>query len=367
MLKRYIFLLCFLLLLYPPSNAREIDTRVTATYLSQSHLALTTLSPQVRSLESRFYNQRRDKQCVALSGSITTDSGQKINLQDLMPSDASCGGSKRLSIFLDSRTDSIQRDTSPQQYGYDSRNWTLNMGVDYRFNDKMLLGVALGQYHSNSDLDAKLATQEFDGQHLALYGSYALNDALSLNSTYHYGRYDHNSIRRTDSERFYSNTSSEQHSLNLGLNYHYHQHNLSIVPHLRLTLTTVELSAFDEKNSAGTQTYYIARHALHATYLRSGLDIAYAIPYSWGILTPMANVGLVRQVKHETYPLNIQDNDGEAWQLHNKPLSDAHMNISVGLIAQIADNKTLYANYETQLFHKYLERHSITAGLQFMF
>jgi len=88
---------------------------------------------------------------------------------------AAADGNERLSAFANGSFGGGSHDSSLYEDGYSLSNRSLTAGVDYRFNDKLVGGVALGSTHAGMDVDANGGSVSSRGISLLGYGSYYIS------------------------------------------------------------------------------------------------------------------------------------------------------------------------------------------------
>src|SRR5690606_30785878 len=100
-----------------------------------------------------------------------------------------------LGFFISAQYEKAERDGSDYEAGYDSDGNTITAGLDYRFNEKLVVGAALG--YTQNELDYNLQGGSLDSEIFSfiLFSSYTW-ERLSLETQLGYAGTEFDSIRR---------------------------------------------------------------------------------------------------------------------------------------------------------------------------
>ncbi|MCB1916864.1 MAG: autotransporter outer membrane beta-barrel domain-containing protein, partial [Rhodocyclaceae bacterium] len=116
---------------------------------------------------------------LLLAGSGVTIDGNALSLAQILPA-GSRGGSAgdgefggRWGGFINANYNSGDRDASRNEDAFDFSDAGLTAGIDYRFMDGLVGGVALSWSKTDADFDADLGSVESDNFGVSLYMSYA--------------------------------------------------------------------------------------------------------------------------------------------------------------------------------------------------
>ena len=154
------------------------DSLNPSQVVSSNEAALIRSKGTRREISERLEELRQEREEEQTSGSI----------QD----------TARWGFFVSGRGTSWDRDETTEERGSDGYVYGVQLGLDYRFTEQLLVGVLFGYESGDSEFDgdepgvnfippADDGDTESDSYLLALYGSYSLNDNVYIDASIGYG------------------------------------------------------------------------------------------------------------------------------------------------------------------------------------
>ncbi len=224
-------------------------------------------------------------------------------------------------LLLHARAGRIEADRvvdEETERGYESDSWALEIGLDYRLDDRGFLGALLSYEETQLDFDAENPGRNFtparnageidtDGIGLTLFGAWQLSElwyvegnAAWVIEDYRFRRSSvfqesNRSVPQTDVlTRSASDGSQTWAALNTG--YAWSRGPLSLTPYAGLTYTNSEVDAYEEEdlNGSGLNMRFerLDRDSLVA---HLGVFAAYVINTDVAVLQPQVRMELERQ------------------------------------------------------------------------
>jgi outer membrane autotransporter protein len=219
----------------------------------------------------------------------------------------------RLGAYLNARIGTGDKDTTDFEEGYDIDTTGLSAGVDYRFGDAFVGGVALSYGKSEADYNNG-GNFDSDGYAGSLYGSW-YGDHAYVDLIGSFGEMDHDSVRQvqysipyvvapappttqTIDYRATGSTESDLTSFGVSAGYRFGKGALAVGPIAAISYTKVETDGFTEQGANELNLVYgdVDGESLQ---LQIGFDMDYTFSQSWGVIAPHARVVYVSEQKND--------------------------------------------------------------------
>jgi outer membrane lipase/esterase len=208
---------------------------------------------------------------------------------------AAADPSGRLGAFVNASYYSGDRDASSREDEFDFDSWGLVGGVDYRFRNDLVGGIALN--YSQTDVDIETAPGgkvDTDTYGVSLYGTY-YKGAFYLDGHFNYSRAEYDNERRIVIP---SNTSvppvnrtaksdpdADQITLGLGAGYNVQRGASTFTPYGRLEYLYLDIDGYTERGAIGLDLQ-VDGHSLTSFQSALGAQLAYAISTRTGVFSP---------------------------------------------------------------------------------
>src|SRR5690606_26460067 len=189
----------------------------------------------------------------------------------------------RLGIFINGNVQTGDKDETANEAGFDFDGWGITAGVDYRFTDRLVAGVALGYNESETKFKADGGGVDGDGTSLSAYGTY-FNDNLYFDFIGSRGSVDYDSARRI----FYSDvtgtqdltasgrTDGDMTSLGASFGYDFHNGGWTFGPTVALNTVKVDVDPFAETGAGGLGLAF-GRQEAESQTIQGGFRFSYAM------------------------------------------------------------------------------------------
>jgi len=281
--------------------------QVTAGFTS----TLGMTRDQSANITSRITQLRNDSNGINVQGLTLNNHGEKLNgewlhaLYNSMTNEKNntslAGGSagedtdskvySPFGFFINGSITLGDKDSSSSERGYDLDSDNYTFGIDYRYNDQLVVGAAYG--YSSSSIEFNSTGDDMDNQinTLFLYGS-LYDDNFYLSSTLGYSFGEIDTARRilipsTLDTRAKGNTDTDQFILQVSGSYDYYQEALSYGPYAKLDIIEGEIDSYTERNGGGFEVVFDDQDISSQLFTIGG-QAQYALSYSWGVLLPNA-------------------------------------------------------------------------------
>lgn len=220
----------------------------------------------------------------------------------------------RLGVFIQGQLNTGDKDESVLESGFDFDTVGGMIGVDYRFRNDLVLGLAGSYYESDVDFDADSATLDASSLGLSLYGSYYPTDAFYLDLFAGASRSDYDQARTVG----YTFISGTQYSTRLlgssegaqgfaGINggYEFVFGGFSITPSVKTYYLDGSIDAYSERARDASASscapdcnawdIEIGEQDVKSFTASGGLQLAYVWNGKWGVFRPYLRADFVRE------------------------------------------------------------------------
>jgi len=253
--------------------------------------------------------------------------------------------------------------------GFDFHNTSLTAGVDYRFNDALVGGVALGYNKNDSTLDnsvGKLTADSysvngyFTWYHAAdfyIEGSLTLDWLgydLSRNIAYQIANSNNSGPLTSVNQRAIASPDGHTTALSLSIGKDFNRGAWNISPYLRGVYSHLSLDSFSETVTnpnapgAGLATSVDAR-SVNSAVMVGGARISYTTSFDWGVLVPNALIEWNHELRNDPQVVVtrfVADPTQTPMLLTDQPPDSNYFNIGLGLNAVLPKGRSAFFLWE---------------------
>ena len=285
----------------------------------------------------------------------------------------SAGGdpSQRLGIFINGQGSIGTQDTTANETGFRAQTAGLTAGADYRFTDNFIFGAAVGYLRTRSDFYEAVGQAKTQGFSFSLFGTYHHKNGFYIDSIANFGLNYYDTDRNVSSNGAIakSNTKGTQGGVSITAGYDVNRQALSFGPYVRATYLRSNVRGFDESGGGGADLQMDST-TLNSLTTDVGLQAAFAISTSWGVLSPSAKIEWEHQYADSSRLLTGSLVIDPQQQIFAVPTDDPdrnYFNVGVGLAAQFAHGRSAFVSYETVIGRSNTSNHAATLGVRMEF
>jgi len=189
-------------------------------------------------------------------------------------------------VFLNGNVDIGRQSAVDTQQGFRVRTYGVTGGLDYRFDNNNVLGLALGWLKADTDLNNSAGNQDAHGFADSLFGSYVPAENAYIDGILNFGHNSYDSSRslRTGGNAS-SSTSGNQFGLSVSAGWNFYDGGITLNPYGRIEYVDAKVNGFTE-SGPDEQALTIGQTKVRQTTLALGAQVSYAISTSWGVLIP---------------------------------------------------------------------------------
>jgi outer membrane lipase/esterase len=331
---------------------------------------------------------------IYLAGPITA-----LSASDLDQSTLSDNG--RLGLFITGSFADGEKKDSVVEPGFDYTNTAVTAGMDYRFTDQWIAGLAVGYSAANADLNADSGDSDITGYAVSLYGTYYL-EQLYLNGMVTTGWRDYESKRHLNytitpdpgapsgpgnpqtavDQTFKGDSNATEFSANLGGGYDFNIGGLTFGPYANANYFKSSIDGFSENlatentNDGFGLALSYDKQDVESFTTNVGAMMSYAISTGVGIFSPHIRGDWEHEYNDEADDIKAKFVNGGSFQeaIANNviiiptenPDTDLY-NVSLGVAGTFPYGISAFVDYTTILGLKDFTYHQVGGGLRFEF
>ena len=295
------------------------------------------------------------------------------------------GGIGQLGGFLTFKYRTGDHDDTSYQPGFDFDGWGAVGGIDYRFSDDMVGGVALSYMQDEVDFDSSRGDLESDAWGVTLYGTWYRDDALFIDGMLGYGwsemDLDRNltylALGQNVNQVASSDTDGELLSASIGGGYNIVRGSTTFTPVARLDYARNEVDGFTESMSnptaaGGTMVVRMEDATYKSLTSRLGIQVGHSISHAGGVVLPSIQLDWVHEFENDQekvrgqYIADVLPGGTPFLVFTDKPDRD-YFDLQVAVSGQFADGMSGFVSYNTLLGFDDLTYHAVNAGVRMEF
>lgn len=279
-----------------------------------------------------------------------------------------------LGFFASIQRDVAERDISALESGYKSRGNAATLGLDYRFNNKWVLGAALGFNQNDLDYSAHNGSVDSEITSFILFSSYTLEHS-SIETQLGYAHTSFDSIRQVSynegnalvSDTMVGNTVGSQLLFNSQWQWDWNRNALTVSPFVRVDYLQNKVDGYGE-NGGGGLPMVIGKQATDQTTLGAGVQTTYVFNQNWGVLIPLLKLAILSEVNAASDPVvsrfSYDPDPDNTFTLENEGADKAFAQIGVGSSFVLKRGLSGFVQYQQLLGYSNLSAYQIQLGIR---
>jgi outer membrane lipase/esterase len=346
---------------------------------SKGNTAVETAPHQFRVVAGRLASLRRGGPSISLNDFKLNVDGKAISAAQLIRLDekgggasADANGSSRFGVFLNGNGSFGSRDPTDREVGFDFHTGGVTAGVDYRFTDNLILGVAFNYLRTDADMNSFLGDVATRGYGGLLYGTYYLGAFyVDASGGFTWNNYDtnRNIVYPTVDRTATGSTSGQEYTANVGTGYDLSLAGFTITPFGRMEYRNLAAEGFTESGALG---WDLMIRGQRVQSLRSalGLQVGHSFSVPFGVLVPQVRGEWVHEYKNGSRSITatfVNDPFGTAFFIPTDTPSRNFASLAAGISGVFAKGYSAFVNYETFLGLTHETNHQFTGGVRLEF
>jgi uncharacterized protein YhjY with autotransporter beta-barrel domain len=261
--------------------------------------------------------------------------------------------------------------------GYESKLSGLVIGLDYRFSDRFVLGLALGRTRDKANFASNAGFLDSSNSTATLYGTWLYSDSVAVDGYIGAGKLKFDNQRQVVSGSnitgtISGNTTGNQTMAGVSASYQAYMGKFSLAPFFNLDYVKTRIDGYDEAGD----NYNVDLVALHygdrsVTSLTSGLGARLSTSHNheWGALLPSARLAFVHEFQNKTRQISNEliITPGASFLVETDEPDRNYLNLGLGLAAAFNSGTQLFLDFEKRTQDKLLSSWAVSVGGLFEF
>lgn len=334
-----------------------------------SRISMSTLSGQVAGISSHLFEIHQLSQSVG--GSAGDDDGSLL--------------SSRLNMFVNGVGGFGDTESTDRENGSDFSSAGIIVGLDYRFTNNFVSGLALGYSRLDSDFQKTINVSgggiDADIYNMSLFAAYDLNN-FYVDGTFTYGRSDYDvergvvildksggtSTGGTD-KIAKSSPEGEQYSAGLGFGYNHQYNAFNLRPFARVDYYDGNIDRYSESGAFGLDLI-VEEQNFESLQSQLGAQLSYASSHSFGVIIPEINLSWHHEFKNDSRDINARYaadfNNNILTALTGDPERD-YLTMGIGVSSVLQGGMQLFLSYQGLFGYTNVNSHAFAGGVRIEF
>jgi len=285
----------------------------------------------------------------------------------------------RTGFFIDGSLVISEQDATNEENSADVDSQILTFGIDYRFRDNFIGGLAFSLSTSEADYGNSRGDLEDLGFLLLAYGSYYRGNWY-VDGSIGLGGNDYDQTRRLicDSscvqefnQTAESDFSGSHTTLMLSSGYNWTHHAWTVSPYVQIASVSVDIDSYREtmSDTAGPGAGYaldINDQDKDSLTVSIGSQLSYAMSQDWGVFMPHIDLQFYNELDDDDvfvqgrFVGNVGVDDD--FQLVSNPVDTSYFIIGVGGLFQFKNGDTTFLDVKSMQGNDDLDQLQVTAG-----
>ena len=272
--------------------------------------------------------------------------------------------------------------------GFDFDTQGITAGIDYRYSDSLILGMALGYNSQDSDVENDLGSLDSSGWSVSGYATMFKGDSWYADGVFTWTRNDYDFDRRvrydigsltggtTRVDQVASgSTDGDQLGLTFSFGRDFSYGAWNVGPYARAEYTSIDFDRYTERMSdpdapGGGLAMEVEDRELTSTLGVLGGKASYTVSTSWGVLMPNLQVEWLHEFEDDPDALItrfVNDPTGTAILIPSDTVDQNYFNVGLGLSGVFASGRSAYLYYEHRAGQSDYSLDSLAIGVRIEF
>ncbi len=337
------------------SAPRKLATQITGAQLDNITTRLSALRRGARGISLRDLTVSMDRQGV--TGSTVAGMAKQLDQNGGGASADDTYEFERLGIFVNGNIDWGSKDRSANEDGFDFNTQGITAGVDYRFLDGLVLGLAFGYGNTDANIDANGGDIGANALSSTVYGTYYATDHFYLegSGTYGWGSYDQTRnisyLLLGGTREAKADYDGSQYALMFGAGYDFVRGPGILDLYGRLRYVNVDLDSYREKGASGLD---LTIDSQSATSLMSifGVNYTSSISLAKVVLVPQGWFEWLHEYDNgddRVTGVFVNDPNRIPFSLATDSFDTDSFRVGMGVGAMFGQGRTAFLTYEARV------------------
>ncbi|MCP3690027.1 MAG: autotransporter outer membrane beta-barrel domain-containing protein [Gammaproteobacteria bacterium] len=276
-------------------------------------------------------------------------------------------------VFINGTASFGDKDDTANELGFDFNTNGITVGGDYRIQDSLIAGGAVGFVSSDSDFNGSRGDVDTRGLSFLGYGTYYLSATNYLEAVISFGTSTFENTRNvtvgTITNEVRGKTDGNELTLNFGAGFDLARGPFSLSSYGKINYIKSKIDGYSENTNTGLELVFSDQDAESFSTLVGG-QLSYAISQQYGVLLPTLRFDWTHEFRHDSRFITasfLNDPTQGQFKIKTDDPDRDYFQLGVGVAATFRDNRSAYLNYEYLLEQDYLDQESVSAGFRMDF
>ena len=282
-----------------------------------------------------------------------------------------------LSFWASGEYEKFDKDVTRFEPAYDSDQWGITVGADYRILPQLVLGIAGNYSHVDGDFDlgGGFDTDSYGG---FVYGTVTPFPNFFVDLVAGYNRKDFSVSRNVSfvaagvgplSGTTKADTNGDEYRVGVLAGYDFIIRNLTIGPRVGVTYKYTTVDSFQERGTTGLELAYKDQHQTSLT-TTLGVFASMAFSAGFGVLIPQATAEYLHEFEDDQRAIHfhfVGDLSRNPFRFQTDPPDRDYFKLGTGLVVVLPNGISPFVNYRALVGYRNESSHTVTAGVRFSF
>ena len=358
-----------------PEEQKQLAQQLSGRHAKLQSRAMWQLQRQQSgNIQSRLREVRSQRNQISVDGLNAAILGESLPLGQVLQGvlrGGSAGDGELATpwgVFINGKISMGEAKETDQRPGYDQDGYDLTLGLDYRFDDTLVLGAASGIGKSDTDFTSMQGQQDARSFSLISFGNFYPTDNLYIDGLAMWTQGDLDVKRRIAVGSIQQNLSSDTESRQLtaaaSVGYEFNHQRWQSSVYGRLEYSDLTIDGYTE--SGGSLALTVGEQSTHSFTSTLGTRIGYAFSWSRGVIVPALDLEYVKEGS-DRFSINNQFADAVSagtFTINAEEPDTEYMNLSFSASAVFSGGRSAFVRYETVLLQDSYDFSSYSVGFR---
>ena len=284
----------------------------------------------------------------------------------------------RVGFFIDGAIVTSEKGDSAEENGADIGTQLLTWGVDYRFSNQLIGGVAFSAASSDVDFSNNRGDLEDTGYMVMGYGSF-YRDNWFIDASIGLGGDDYDQTRELNcdssctqvfNQEANARFSGEQLAIALNAGYNWYKNAWGVMPYAQLSSVSIDIDSYRETMSnpgAAGSGYALEMETQEkeSLSLTLGTQVTYVSSQNWGVWIPYADIQVFKEFNDDPQVVEgrfVGNLAAGNFKINSNETDTDYYLLGVGSTFQLKHGSSAFVNIQTMQGNDNLDQVYFTAG-----
>ncbi len=287
-----------------------------------------------------------------------------------------------------------EKDPTTRQVAYDFDTAGITFGLDYRFNDQFVAGLAVGYANTDADIGKNDGVLDTNGYSVTLYGTWFQSDRFYFGGSLSYGSNSYDQLRKVRyqinrpagispdvpgfdvEESMTAKYDGNQLGFTLDGGWDFTKNGWTFGPTFHINYVDVDVDSYDEQlifSSAGFDTgwaVHIDGQSYKSLQPSVGFQFSKAVSRSWGVFIPQGYIDVVSELKDKGAIVTgtfLGDVNKVGFALETDGFDETFARAGLGFGLVLKNNKSAFVMVDGDFGRDLLKTYYVNAGFRWQF